>query len=67
MGCINYTVRNPVGVAALISPWNLPLYLLTFKIAPAIASGNNYIPIISHFHILNEKIFFREYCGLQAQ
>ena len=39
MGCVNYTVRNPVGVAALISPWNLPLYLLTFKIAPAIASG----------------------------
>nr|CAH0112079.1 unnamed protein product [Daphnia galeata] len=40
MGCINFTVRNPVGVAALISPWNLPLYLLTFKIAPALASGN---------------------------
>ncbi|XP_046440765.1 2-aminomuconic semialdehyde dehydrogenase-like isoform X2 [Daphnia pulex] len=40
MGCMNYTVRNPVGVAALISPWNLPLYLLTFKIAPALASGN---------------------------
>ncbi|KZS20768.1 Aldehyde dehydrogenase family 8 member A1 [Daphnia magna] len=40
MGCMNYTVRKPVGVAALISPWNLPLYLLTFKIAPALASGN---------------------------
>jgi len=43
MGCVNYTVRNPVGVAALISPWNLPLYLLTFKIAPAIASGNTVV------------------------
>ncbi|XP_071503218.1 2-aminomuconic semialdehyde dehydrogenase-like [Diadema antillarum] len=36
----NYTMRIPVGVAALISPWNLPLYLLTFKIAPCIAAGN---------------------------
>ena len=37
---INYTLRQPVGVAACISPWNLPLYLLTWKIAPALASGN---------------------------
>ncbi len=37
---VNYTVRNPMGVAALISPWNLPLYLLTWKIAPALATGN---------------------------
>jgi aminomuconate-semialdehyde/2-hydroxymuconate-6-semialdehyde dehydrogenase len=36
---LNYTVKSPVGVAALISPWNLPLYLLTWKIAPAIAYG----------------------------
>jgi aminomuconate-semialdehyde/2-hydroxymuconate-6-semialdehyde dehydrogenase len=36
----NYTLRQPVGVAGLISPWNLPLYLLSWKIAPAIASGN---------------------------
>ena len=35
--CVNYVVRKPVGVAGLISPWNLPLYLLTWKIAPAIA------------------------------
>jgi aminomuconate-semialdehyde/2-hydroxymuconate-6-semialdehyde dehydrogenase len=33
----SYTVQDPVGVAALISPWNLPLYLLTWKIAPCIA------------------------------
>ncbi|HVT45071.1 MAG TPA: aldehyde dehydrogenase [Thermoanaerobaculia bacterium] len=37
---INYTLRQPIGVAGLISPWNLPLYLLTWKIAPAIAAGN---------------------------
>lgn len=40
---INYTVKQPVGVAGLISPWNLPLYLLTFKIAPAIAFGNTVV------------------------
>uniref|UniRef100_A0A8C5NYX0 Aldehyde dehydrogenase 8 family, member A1 n=1 Tax=Jaculus jaculus TaxID=51337 RepID=A0A8C5NYX0_JACJA len=43
LGCMHYTVRSPVGVAGLISPWNLPLYLLTWKIAPAIASGNTVI------------------------
>jgi len=36
----NYTVRQPLGVVACISPWNLPLYLLTWKIAPALAAGN---------------------------
>ena len=36
----NYTLRQPRGIAGLISPWNLPLYLLTWKIAPAIACGN---------------------------
>lgn len=37
---INYTLRNPIGVAGCISPWNLPLYLFTWKIAPALATGN---------------------------
>ncbi len=37
---INYTIRQPIGVVACISPWNLPLYLFTWKIAPALASGN---------------------------
>jgi aminomuconate-semialdehyde/2-hydroxymuconate-6-semialdehyde dehydrogenase len=37
---INYTVKSPIGVAGCISPWNLPLYLFTWKIAPALASGN---------------------------
>ena len=37
---LNYTLRQPLGVVGLISPWNLPLYLLSWKIAPAVASGN---------------------------
>ena len=37
---INYTVRQPVGIVGCISPWNLPLYLFTWKIAPALAAGN---------------------------
>jgi aminomuconate-semialdehyde/2-hydroxymuconate-6-semialdehyde dehydrogenase len=39
----NYTLRQPRGIAGLISPWNLPLYLLSWKIAPAIACGNTAI------------------------
>jgi aminomuconate-semialdehyde/2-hydroxymuconate-6-semialdehyde dehydrogenase len=37
---INYTLRQPVGIVGCISPWNLPLYLFTWKIAPALAAGN---------------------------
>lgn len=40
---INYTTRTPIGVAGCISPWNLPLYLFTWKIAPAIAAGNTVV------------------------
>ena len=36
---INYTLRKPLGVVACISPWNLPLYLFTWKVAPALAAG----------------------------
>jgi len=39
----NYTLRRPAGVAGCISPWNLPLYLFTWKIAPALASGNTVV------------------------
>src|SRR5205823_3554013 len=39
----NYTLRQPRGIVGLISPWNLPLYLLSWKIAPAIAVGNTAI------------------------
>ncbi len=37
---VNYTLRQPIGVVACISPWNLPLYLFSWKIAPALAAGN---------------------------
>ncbi|MNU55066.1 2-aminomuconic 6-semialdehyde dehydrogenase [compost metagenome] len=37
---INYTTRKPIGIVGCISPWNLPLYLFSWKIAPALASGN---------------------------
>ncbi len=40
---INYTTRRPIGVAGCISPWNLPLYLFTWKIAPALAAGNTVV------------------------
>jgi aminomuconate-semialdehyde/2-hydroxymuconate-6-semialdehyde dehydrogenase len=40
LGAINYTLRQPLGVVGCISPWNLPLYLFTWKIAPALAAGN---------------------------
>ena len=42
-GALNYTLKQPVGVAGCISPWNLPLYLLTWKIAPALAAGNTVV------------------------
>ena len=52
----NYVVRKPVGVVGLISPWNLPLYLLSWKIAPALLMGNTVIakpseitPLTAHF------------------
>ena len=37
---LNYTLRQPIGIVGCISPWNLPLYLFTWKIAPALAAGN---------------------------
>ena len=40
MHAVNFTLRQPLGVVGCISPWNLPLYLFTWKIAPAIAAGN---------------------------
>lgn len=40
---INYTKRSPIGVAGCISPWNLPLYLFSWKIAPALAAGNTVV------------------------
>ncbi|MBL7963533.1 MAG: aldehyde dehydrogenase [Flavobacteriales bacterium] len=40
---VNYTDRSPIGVVGCISPWNLPLYLFTWKIAPALAAGNGVV------------------------
>ncbi len=40
---INYTLKEPIGVCGCISPWNLPLYLFSWKIAPALASGNTVV------------------------
>jgi len=40
---LNYTLRQPLGVAGTISPWNLPLYLFTWKLAPALAAGNTVV------------------------
>ncbi len=39
----NYVIRKPVGIVGLITPWNLPLYLLTWKIAPALVMGNTIV------------------------
>lgn len=40
---VNYTLRQPIGVVSCISPWNLPLYLFTWKVAPALAAGNTVV------------------------
>lgn len=40
---LNYTLRQPRGVVGLITPWNLPLYLLSWKVAPALAAGNTVV------------------------
>jgi len=48
-GTINYTLRKPIGVVGCISPWNLPLYLFSWKIAPALAAGNCVIAKPSEF------------------
>ncbi len=43
LGTMNYTLRQPIGVVGCISPWNLPLYLFSWKIAPALAAGNTVV------------------------
>ncbi|UJJ58995.1 aldehyde dehydrogenase [Rhodanobacter denitrificans] len=43
IGAINYTLRQPLGVVGCISPWNLPLYLFSWKIAPALAAGSTVV------------------------
>ncbi len=54
---INYTSRKPVGVTGLISPWNLPLYLMTWKIAPALAVGNTAVVKPSEMTSMTAHLF----------
>ena len=54
---INYTLRQPIGIVACISPWNLPLYLFTWKIAPALAAGNAVIAKPSEVTPLTAYLF----------
>ena len=53
----NFVVRKPVGVVGLITPWNLPLYLLTWKIAPALAMGNTIVAKPSELTPLTANFF----------
>ncbi|WP_286756547.1 aldehyde dehydrogenase [Roseivirga sp. UBA838] len=54
---LNVTTRSPLGVVACISPWNLPLYLFTWKIAPALASGNTVVAKPSEITPMTAFIF----------
>ena len=54
---INYVHRKPVGIVGLITPWNLPLYLLTWKIAPALVMGNTIIAKPSELTPLTANLF----------
>ena len=54
---INYTLRQPLGVVGCISPWNLPLYLFTWKIAPALAAGNTVVAKPSEVTPLTASMF----------
>lgn len=58
-GAINYTLRQPLGVVGCISPWNLPLYLFTWKIAPALAAGNTVIAKPSELTPMTAYLFSR--------
>ncbi len=54
---INYTLRQSIGVVGCISPWNLPLYLFTWKIAPALAAGNAIVSKPSEFTPMTAFLF----------
>lgn len=59
---INYTLRTPLGVVGCISPWNLPLYLFTWKIAPALAAGCTVVAKPSELTPMTAYLFSR-LCG----
>lgn len=67
-GMVNYTLRQPLGVVGCISPWNLPLYLFTWKIAPALAFGNTVVAKPSELTPLTATMFAAlcQECGLPA-
>lgn len=67
-GVLNYTLREPLGVVGCISPWNLPLYLFTWKIAPALAFGNTVVAKPSELTPLTATMFadLCNECGLPA-
>jgi aminomuconate-semialdehyde/2-hydroxymuconate-6-semialdehyde dehydrogenase len=54
---LNYTLRQPRGVVGLISPWNLPLYLFTWKVAPALAAGNTAVAKPSELTPMTAHLF----------
>ncbi len=54
---VNYTLRTPLGVAGCISPWNLPLYLFTWKVAPALAAGCTVVAKPSELSPMTAYIF----------
>ena len=56
---LNYTLRLPLGVVATISPWNLPLYLFTWKLAPALAAGNTVVAKPSEITPMSASAFVR--------
>ena len=56
-GVVNYTAHSPIGIVGCISPWNLPLYLFTWKIAPALAMGNCVIAKPSELTPLTATMF----------
>lgn len=56
---VNYTARTPFGVAGCISPWNLPLYLFTWKIAPALAAGCTVVAKPSELTPMTTYLFTR--------
>lgn len=61
MDSISYSRRKPVGVVAVITPWNLPLYLLTWKLAPALVMGNSIVAKPSE-HTPTTALMLAELC-----
>lgn len=59
---LNYTLRQPLGVVGCVSPWNLPLYLFTWKVAPALAAGNCVVAKPSEVTPVTATLF-AELCG----